>query len=225
MKDLLKVMLVLALVFISTFIIIKVTGLFTLDDIISLAKQALQIHPIVLAMVIIGLLFADLFIAIPTMTVSILAGYFLGWPLGAATTLVGFYLAGVTGYWISRVYGWRLLNHLINDHKRLTEMHDIYSSYGPIVLIICRALPILPEVSCCMAGATRMPVSKFLGMYSLGSVPYALITTYAGSISTLEKPIPAIIAVIGISLILWLVWLVLGRRIKVKRGGNKNVHS
>ncbi len=92
-------------------------------------------------------------------------------------------------------------------------MRQIFSLYGPAMLIVCRAMPILPEVSCCMAGATRMPFLKFFAMYSLGTIPYALITTYAGSISTLGQPTPAIMTAIIISLILWLAWYILGKRI------------
>ena len=214
MKDLLKVMLVLALVFASTFIIINATGLITLDGIKDTLAQAQQIHSAYLAMLVIGLLFADLFIAVPTMTVAIKAGYFLGWPMGAAAAISGFFLAGVTGYGLSRRYGWRLLKSIYKDREKLTEMQHVFSAYGPIMLIICRAMPILPEVSCCMAGATRMSFYKFLAMYTLGTVPYALIITYAGSISTLEKPTPVIMVAIGVSLSLWLAWFALGRRLR-----------
>ena len=68
-----------------------------------------------------------------------------------------------------------------------------------------------------MAGATRMSFIKFLMMYSLGTIPYALIITYFGSISSLENPKPAIMAAIGISLILWLSWFVLGRKIHKRK--------
>lgn len=214
MKDLLKIMLVLSFIFISSFAVIKTTGLFTFDDIQTLLENAQQINPGYLALVVVSLLFADLFIAVPTMTVSIMAGYFLGWPLGFTATIGGFFLAGIVGYSISRIYGWRLLNLIYKDRERLSEMQRVFSMYGPMVLIICRAIPILPEVSCCMAGATRMSFYKFFAMYSLGSIPYALITTYAGSISSLDKPTPAIMAAMGVSLLLWLSWWVLARRLQ-----------
>jgi len=217
MKDLVKIMLTLALLFASTFIVLKLTGVLTFEDIEALLYEVQALNPALLAMVVVVLLFADLFIAIPTMTVSIMAGYFLGWPMGFAATLCGLLLAGMTGYGVSRRYGWRLLNHIYKDRQRLDEIHEAFSDYGPIMLIICRAAPILPEVSCCMAGATRMSFYKFLSMFALGTVPYALITTYAGSISTLEKPTPAIVIAIGLSLTLWLAWFFLGRRL---RSGN-----
>jgi len=217
MKDLIKIMLTLALIFASTFILIKATGLLTLDDIKQSLEQAQQIHPGYLALAVIGLLFVDLFIAIPTMTVAIMAGFFLGWPLGAAAAITGFSLAGVIGYAISRRYGWRLLNRIYKDKNKLDEMHQTFSAYGPAMLIICRAMPILPEVSCCMAGATRMSFRKFLTMYGLGTIPYALIITYVGSISSLENPKPVILAAIGTSLTLWIAWYLLGRHARKQK--------
>ncbi|PCI12106.1 MAG: hypothetical protein COB71_10685 [Thiotrichales bacterium] len=151
------------------------------------------------------------------MTVTIMAGFFLGWPMAAAATISGFLLAGTIGYAISRRYGWRLLNRIYQDREKLDEMHRTFSTYGPVMLIICRAMPILPEVSCCMAGATRMSLPKFLTMYALGTIPYALIITYAGSISSLDNPKPAILAAIGISLTLWTGWYLLGRHARQQK--------
>lgn len=217
MKDLLKTMFVLAALFASTFLIIKGTGLITLDDIQYWLEQAHNIHPAYLSLVVIALLFLDLFIAIPTMTIAILAGYFLGWPMGAASAITGFFLAGGIGYALSRRYGWTLLHKIYKERDRLDEMHRVFSTYGPVMLVICRAMPILPEVSCCMAGATRMRFTLFITMYALGTVPYALVVTYAGSISSVEQPTPAIITAVLLSSGLWLMWYLLAKRIQLTR--------
>ena len=212
MRELLKIMLALALIFASTFILLKATGLLTLDEIKLTLQQAKQSNATYLATLVILLLFADLFIAIPTMSVAILAGYFLGWPMAIMATCIGFFLAGIVGYAISFRYGWHLLRRIYKDETKLSGMHETFSTYGPVVLIICRAMPILPEVSCCMAGLTRMSFYRFISMYALGTIPYALITTYAGSISTLEKPMPAIATAIGVSLLLWTAWFFLSKQ-------------
>lgn len=204
-----KIMLVLALFFASTFLVIKLTGLITVDTITALLHQVKQNHQFYIIVLVVALLFADLFIAVPTMTVTILSGYFLGWPVAVLTSLSGFYLAGITGYLISSKYGNRLLEYIYHDKQQLDEINNSYSRFGPVILIICRAIPILPEVSCCMAGATRMNFYKFLAMFSLGTIPYALVITYAGSISSLEKPTPAILTGISVTLVLWLGWYVL----------------
>jgi len=80
------------------------------------------------------------------------------------------------------------------------------------VILLSRGSPILPEVSACMAGMTRMPLGKFLVLWLASSVPYAVIAAYAGSISSLDNPQPAIFAAIGLMSVLWISWLVVRRR-------------
>jgi len=48
-----------------------------------------------------------------------------------------------------------------------------------------------------------MPFSKFLVTWSISSVPYVLIASYAGSISSINNPKPAIYTTIGLSALLW----------------------
>lgn len=203
MKDLLKTMLFLALLFACTFIILKITGIISIESIKDFLISLHTSYRALIATVIIALLFADLFIAVPTLTISLLAGYFLGWIPGVVAVALGFYSAGITGYLISRRFGWGLLERIYRDEARLYDIQNAFTRLGPIMLILCRATPILPEVSSCMAGATRMPFPRYLLLYSIGSIPYAFLVTYAGSISTLENPGPAIVTAFTISLVLW----------------------
>jgi len=73
-------------------------------------------------------------------------------------------------------------------------------------------MPMLPEAVTCLAGMTRMPFGKYLLAWMISSIPYALIATYAGSISSLENPRPAIFSAIGISTWLWLGWFFYRRK-------------
>ncbi|EPJ47894.1 MAG: hypothetical protein OFPI_31490 [Osedax symbiont Rs2] len=79
------------------------------------------------------------------------------------------------------------------------------------MILFSRAMPILPEVTACLSGITKMPFVKFLLAWTASSVPYALIATYAGSISSLENPKPAIIAAITLTLIMWSAWFIFQR--------------
>ncbi|MBY0564710.1 MAG: VTT domain-containing protein [Hyphomonadaceae bacterium] len=101
---------------------------------------------------------------------------------------------------------------LYKDEVRLAAIHKSFETNGLLVLFVCQALPILPEVSCCLAGTTRMPFPKFAFGFAVGTVPFAVIAAYAGSISTLSDPTPAIIASIGIAATLWVLWSLLKRR-------------
>src|SRR5690606_37819245 len=115
------------------------------------------------------------------LTVCLLSGYFLGAALGGLSAACGMLAAGITGYIICWLYGPAMLLKIYKNPEKLREMKAIFSEQGTIVLLICRALPILPEVSCCLAGATRMPSSRFILCYSIATLPYAFIAAIAGS--------------------------------------------
>lgn len=212
MRELVKTGALLAAIFATTFIVLKLTGVLTLEDIHDLFKNVSTLPPAYIVVLVILLLFADLFIAIPTMTVSILAGYFLGAPLGALAVTLGMMSSGLCGYGLSRRLGPRILERVYSDRARLADMERTFAKNGVAVLMTCRAMPILPEVSCCLAGATRMPFGRFLGAFTVGTIPYAIITTYAGSISSPQSPMPAILTAGIVSAALWLSWVGLIRR-------------
>lgn len=214
MKPLIKVFLIIASIFLSTFLLIKLTGLLTLEQIESWLMQAKELSPIYVGCIIALLLFADLFIAIPTLTVIILAGYFLGFFYGSISALTGILFAGICGYIISRHYGSVILGFLVRDKTERTELVDTFHKHGFMMILLSRALPILPETSACLSGMTRMPFSKFLIAWLISSVPYILIASYAGSISSLNNPKPAIFTAIGLSLFFWFSWFVYHRRVK-----------
>ena len=172
MKTLIKLFLILAALFASTFVVIKVTGVITVDDIRNWLEAAKSVSPLAIGLVVVALLFADLFIAIPNLTVSILSGYFLGFELGAFFNIVGVSAAGITGYFLSRWMGRKLLERIVRDPQEIKEMESIFNRHGFVMILLSWALPILPEVSACLAGFTRMPLWKFL-LPMLRSRPHA----------------------------------------------------
>ena len=95
---------------------------------------------------------------------------------------------------------------LLKDESQHKEAIAVFNQNGFMMIMLARALPILPEATACMAGITRMHFIKFLGAWMLGAVPYILIATYAGSLSSLANPKPAIAAALGLSAVLWLCW-------------------
>ena len=208
MKSLIKVMLVLAVFFASTFLIINLTGLISVEKIETWLVIAKSVDITVIMFIVIALLLADLFIAVPTLSVMILAGYFLGPQLGALISIVGLSLAGVSGYIISWRFGDKLVKHLIKSHDAQVDMRKSFNKRGTGIILLSRALPILPEVSACMAGMTKMPFKRFLLFWTLSTVPYAIIATYSGSVSSLQNPKPAILTAVGLTSMLWLGWLV-----------------
>lgn len=212
MKLLLKFAFILAACFAATFVIIKATGVLSIDD-IKAGFDSLHSSPAYMIGGLVALLlFIDLFIAIPTLTVIILSGYFLGFAMGAGFALVGLASAALTGYGLSLLWGDKLINKLSKDELQKQQMRETFQQHGVLVLIMSRAMPILPELSACLAGSSRMPLSRFIFGWSVGTIPYVLLATYAGSISSLDKPMPAIMTALGISATLWLVWAYILRR-------------
>ena len=211
MKSLIKLLLIIATAFASTFIIIKSTGLLTVDQIEGWLIQAKELSPIYVGSIVALLLFADLFIAIPTLTITILSGYFLGHIYGAIAALSGTMLAGISGHVISRYYGNEIMGFLIKDEKKRREAISSFDKSGFVMILISRAIPILPEATACLAGMTNMKFWKFLLAWSISTIPYVLIATYAGSISSVNDPKPAILAAILISSFLWISWFLYHR--------------
>ncbi len=207
MRTLFKLSLILATFFASTFVVIKLSGLITVDDIRAWFVAAKSVSPWTIGLLVAGLLFADLLIAIPNLTVCILSGYFLGFELGAFFNILGVSAAGITGHFISRSVGRKLLERIVRSPEKIMGMETIFNQHGFVMILLSWALPILPEVTACLSGFTRMPFWKFFLAWVLGAYPYVTIAAYAGSVSTLNDPKPAIYAAIGLSAFFWLSWM------------------
>ena len=216
MKLLIKSVLILMAIFTSTLLLIKFSGVLTVDDIKQLFETLKSQPSYILGSIIILLLLVDLFIAVPTMTVIILAGYFVGFELAVLYTFIGLLLASLTGYFLSKKYGLKMLNKLSTDQEQIEQMKELFNKHGILVLILSRAVPMLPEISACLAGTCSMSIKRFLTAWSLGTIPYLTVIAYAGSISKLDNPMPAIYAGIGITFAFWFFWMIFLKANKIK---------
>lgn len=218
MKPLIKIMLTLGLAFATTFLLLNATGVVTVAKIETWLTLARDADPLWVAPIIALLLFVDLIISVPTLATITLSGYFLGPVVGALAGIAGLVMAGLGGYCMSHRYGDLLLKVVIKEEAKRSDAVATFQEHGAVVILLSRASPMLPEVCACMAGMTRMPLGKFLVLWLASSVPYAAIAAYAGSISSLDNPHPAIFAAIGLMSFLWLSWLVVRRRGQKRQG-------
>lgn len=212
MRPLILVMVTLACIFASTFIIGRAAGVLTADNVRLWLEQVHQTDAVYVMAVVIALLFADLFVAVPTLTITILAGYFLGFGPGASTAFVGASAAAFTGYALCRRWGERGIAMIVRDESERRDLGASFQASGPVMILLSRAAPILPEVTACMAGATGMPLLRYAAFFSLGTLPYVLIAAYAGSISSIDDPRPAIYTAILLYAIMWTGWYLVRRR-------------
>ncbi len=211
MKEMLKIMMMLLLVFATTFIIVKMTGILSLEQIEGWLMAVRDAPAIYIMAIVIALLFLDLFITVPTLGLIMLSGYFLGYPLAVLASITGLTIAGCSGYLLSYIFGNRILRFLIKDTEKREDMKATFHKHGFAMIMLSRALPMLPEVTSCLSGSTRIPFLKFISAWLIGIIPYVLIAAYSGSISTLNNPMPAIFTAIGITIFLWLGWFIFHR--------------
>lgn len=203
MKSLIKMMVALAAIFASTFVIARMLGILTVENVRSWLDAASDLSGPAVAAVVVTLLFIDLFVAVPTLTVMILGGYFLGFLPGLAAALAGSCLAALAGYGLSARFGTRIIERIVKDPTERAGMEQAFRAHGAAMILFSRAAPILPEVTSCMAGVTAMPLARFSFFYLLATIPYAAIATYAGSASSIDNPQPAFYAAIGLYLLFW----------------------
>ncbi|WP_337661426.1 TVP38/TMEM64 family protein [Erythrobacter sp. Alg231-14] len=211
MKTLIKVMLAMAVIFASTFILGRLLGVLSEDNVRAWIEYAGTMSALSVLALVVGLLAIDLFVAVPTLTIVILGSYFLGFEWGFAAAMGGSAIAAFGGYAICWRWGEGALAKVIRDAAQRDDMRQAFSAHGPGMIMLARAAPILPEVTACMAGMTRMPFWRFAAFWAVGTLPYMGIASYAGSISTLDDPRPAIFAALGLYAVMWAGWFVYRR--------------
>lgn len=211
MKPLLRIMFILASVFAVTFILGQVMGILTVENVRRWLEWAQMLDPGWVALTVIILLLLDLFVAVPTLTITILAGFFLGFPAGALAAFAGMMLAALCGFAISRTWGDAAISVLLSNEKDRLEMAEAFCKSGPTMIVLSRAAPIIPEVTACMAGATGMQFHRYCLYFTMGTLPYVLIASYAGSISSPDSPQPAIYTALILYAVLWSGWYMFQR--------------
>jgi len=205
-------MLILAAIFIAVLILGRIFGILTVENIRAVLEYAKTIDLIWVFLAVIVLLFVDIFVTIPTLTTTILAGFFLGFPFGAFAAFLGMISAVFTGYGLSRIWGEKGIALILKDETDRQEMTEAFLKSGPFMIIFARGVPMLPEISACMAGATKMRFGKYAVLAVLSTLPYALIGTYAGSVSSVDSPQPAIFAALFLYAVLLGGWYLFRRR-------------
>ena len=217
MKLLLKAVLILVAIFTVTLIAIKTSGVLTVED-VKLYFESLKNQPSYnIGTIVVLILFIDLFIAVPTMTTILLSGYFLGFQSAVVYVFLGLLFASLTGYYLSKKYGDYILDKLSSNKEQKDEMIELFNNHAFVVIVLSRAVPMLPEICACLAGTCNMPLRKYLLAWSLGTLPYLAIMVYAGSISNLDNPMPAIYTALGITLLFSLMWYIFVKINKKKK--------
>jgi len=130
------------------------------------------------------------------------AGYIYGIFTGGLIASAGSFAAGVTGYGLCRALGPKIARRLAGE-KELAAHHTLFQRSGPWLVALSRWLPLMPEVVCCLAGLTRMPLRTFLLSLACGSVPMGFVYAAIGSAGQ-DRPGLALALSIALPPVLWL---------------------
>ncbi|HLU50347.1 MAG TPA: VTT domain-containing protein, partial [Planctomycetota bacterium] len=157
-----------------------------------------------------ALLVGDLVLPLPSTAVMSALGAVYGTWIGGAISAAGSTLSGLLGYALCRALG-RGAAERIAGPKDLARAEVWFRSSGGWIVAFSRWLPLLPEVVCCMAGLTRMPVRTLIVALLCGSIPIGIVYAAIGA-TGIERPALAIGLSAGLPIVLWpLAQWILGR--------------
>jgi uncharacterized membrane protein YdjX (TVP38/TMEM64 family) len=160
------------------------------------------------AVVIAGLLAADIVLPVPSSLVMVLSGAAFGTLPGAAVALAGSIGGEWLGFELVRRYGRRMSAALVGEQE-VERLDGFFRQYGAAAIIITRPLPIVMETMSVVAGLSTMSRLTFLTSSLLGTAPIALVYAYAGAKSReVGNVLPAAVMLVALSAGGWLLYRV-----------------
>lgn len=148
-------------------------------------------------LLIVGVLSADIVLPVPSSMVSTYGGAVLGVLPAAAASCIGMTAGASIGFAAARWFGKAYVAHKSNADD-LTRMSALTSRYGPIALVITRALPILAEACVLLMGATGLPWRRFLPPVAVANLAISLVYSAVGKYFEGRDALPAAVIVSGI---------------------------
>lgn len=158
----------------------------------------------------VGLLVGDLFLPVPATAVMGALGWVYGPWVGGMIGSFGAFLSGLLACLLCRSLGDRAALRILGPED-LERGKSLFSKAGGWIIALTRWVPILPEVACCMAGLTRMPLRTFLLALACGCLPVSFTFAWIGSRGH-EQPALALGLSIALPILCWGVTAAVLRR-------------
>lgn len=149
------------------------------------------------------LLITDLVLPIPGTVIMSSLGYVYGIFAGGLLSATGSFLAGSLAYLLCRSFGTGVALRILGE-RDYQRGHRLFEHMGGWIVALSRWLPVLPEVTTCMAGLTRMPAGLFFAALACGSLPVGFAFALIGH-TGVEYPYIAIGLSALVPALLWLV--------------------
>lgn len=143
--------------------------------------------------VAIGLIVADLVLPIPATAIMTALGIIYGPIVGGLMSGVASFLAGAIAYSATRLMGHRAAAYLVGEAD-LAKTHRFFERAGGFAVAFSRPLPLLPEVTACLAGLAEMKRRVFFTALAIGSI----VTGFAfAAVGHFGASSPAMAVVVG----------------------------
>lgn len=131
---------------------------------------------------VVGLLAGDIFLPIPSSVVSTLAGWQLGAGLGTLASWLGMSLGVVLGFAAARRFGPGLARRF-SSVATLERMSRASEKFGPVALVLTRAVPVLAEASVLVVGMNGLSWRRFLPPVLLANLGLSLAYAAFGQLA------------------------------------------
>lgn len=169
--------------------------------------------PSTVAMLVIGLLAADILLPVPSSVVITFSGKMLGFWGGTAASWCGMTVGATFAFGLVRVLGRPMAQRLTTTNE-LNRVDALAARVGTLVLVLTRPIPILAEASVLLMGTTRLAWWRFLVAVGLSNLGIA--AAYAALGDSAKWPV-ALVASIILPLVAGgiarLVWPEIGQRV------------
>jgi uncharacterized membrane protein YdjX (TVP38/TMEM64 family) len=173
-------------------------------DLASAAAQWIDTAGAGSAAIIVGLLFIDIFLPVPSSVVMVLSGLAFGPFWGSLLSLAGSIGGEWVGFELARRYGQRFSNRVADDDE-LRRLADLFARRGAAAVVVTRALPVAMETLSVVAGLSGMRRATFLIASFIGTAPVVVLYAYAGAKSReMGSLLPAVIMLVAVAGAGWL---------------------
>jgi membrane protein DedA with SNARE-associated domain len=135
----------------------------------------------------------DVFLPVPSSLISTLAGTALSIPLATLASWSGMTAAAILGFAVARAFG-RPLAVRFSSEAELDRLDRLSERFGPRVLVLVRALPVLAEASVLLFGATRLTWRRFLPPVALANLGIAAAYSVLGYYGRTQNMMPYVLA-------------------------------
>lgn len=134
---------------------------------------------VAIAMVIFGLLAADILAPVPSSFVCVAAGATLGVAAGTVVAASGLTCGCLLGFWLARRLGTRASTRVLGHDRRVLDA--ALRQWGLLVLVVCRPVPVLAEATVLLVGAAEVPLGRATAAVASANLGVAAVYSALGA--------------------------------------------